>query len=206
MDDEKKAGLDLYQSSKHEISESRQNQYPSYEEREYGKDSRKVSALLYSYAQALESGGLGNMWSGRENKGYLCENSLRLITTRRVPEYVDKSIPGMSGTETGLTSLNWEWADNDLEALSKQERRQTVRKIKEYQDAGNRIDELDPMFLRMHMADDSDDGDGKDITLNKSKSSLPTIKPLTSDYPKEYKKKLVSDYSFNSVTCWYEGV
>jgi pentatricopeptide repeat protein len=172
------------------MSESNQNQYPSFEEREYGKDTRKVSALLYSYAQAIESGGLGNIWSGGENKGYLCENSLRLITKRRVPEYVDTSIPGMSGTETGLTSLNWEWADNDLDALSKQERRQTVRKIKEYKDAGNRIDELDPMFARMHMMNDDDESNDEAITQSRVQTTQTAIK--SSAATKDHKLKPVS--------------
>ena len=103
---------------------------------------------------------------------------------------MDTSIPGMSGTETGLTSLNWEWADNDLDALSKQERRQTVRKIKEYKDAGNRIDELDPMFARMHMMNDDDESNDEAITQSRVQTTQTAIK--SSAATKDHKLKPVS--------------
>jgi pentatricopeptide repeat protein len=140
-----------------ELTDTAMKEPCSFEEREYGRDTRVLSGLLYAYALAMDPGGLGNMWSGKENRGYLCANSLRLINKRRVPEYVDTSIPGMSGTETGLSSLNWEWADDHTDGrLSKKEERNLTRKIKEYDHAGNRIDELDPMFFRMHMNDDDE--------------------------------------------------
>ena len=77
----------------------------SFGEREYGKDTRVISALVHSCAQALNKNGLGTMWAGRENLGYLCENSLRLITTRWEPSYRDTSVPGVDSTKVGLGAL-----------------------------------------------------------------------------------------------------
>mmetsp|Transcript_33132 Transcript_33132/g.80065 ORF Transcript_33132/g.80065 Transcript_33132/m.80065 type:complete len:1146 (+) Transcript_33132:74-3511(+) len=74
-------------------------------EREYGKDTRAISALLHSCAKAMNSNGVGTIWAGSQNQGYLCENSLRLITTRWEPSYIDKSIPGENSTEIGLSQL-----------------------------------------------------------------------------------------------------
>ena len=74
-------------------------------EREYGKDTRIISALVRSCAQALNKNGIGTMWAGRENLGYLCENSLRLITTRWEPSYRDNSVPGVSSTKVGVGAL-----------------------------------------------------------------------------------------------------
>jgi pentatricopeptide repeat protein len=78
---------------------------PSFGEREYGKDTRTLSALLHASAQAMNRNGLGTMWAGRENQGYLCENSLRLITTRWEPSYKDTSVPGVSSTKVGIGLL-----------------------------------------------------------------------------------------------------
>ena len=77
----------------------------SFAEREYGRDSRPLSALLRSCAQAMSSNGIGTIWAGKQNKGYLCENSQRLITTRWEPRYTDTSVPGVSSTKLGITSL-----------------------------------------------------------------------------------------------------
>lgn len=77
----------------------------SFGEREYGKDTRVISAFVHSCAQALNKNGLGTMWAGRENLGYLCENSLRLITTRWEPSYRDTSVPGVNSTKVGIGAL-----------------------------------------------------------------------------------------------------
>ncbi|CAJ1918237.1 unnamed protein product [Cylindrotheca closterium] len=73
-------------------------------EREYGKDTRAISALLHSCAKAMNRNGVGTMWAGSQNQGYLCENSLRLITTRWEPSYTKKDI-GENSTEIGLSQL-----------------------------------------------------------------------------------------------------
>lgn len=77
----------------------------SFQEREYGKDTRSLSALLRACGQALHSNGIGTIWTGQENQGYLCENSLRLITTRWEPSYSKSSIPSEQSTKFGISSL-----------------------------------------------------------------------------------------------------
>lgn len=77
----------------------------SYGEREYGMDSRVLSALLRSCAQAMDSNGIGTIWAGTSNQGFLCENSQRLITTRWEPQIVDSRLPGESSTQVGIGAL-----------------------------------------------------------------------------------------------------
>ena len=77
----------------------------SYGEREYGTDTRTLSAILRACAQASDSKGVGKMWSGGENYGYLDLTSLRLIQQYRRPEFRNTDIPGMSRTEVGMGTL-----------------------------------------------------------------------------------------------------
>ena len=84
----------------------KKKQIVTFGEREYGKDTRVISALVHSCAQAVNKNGVGTMWAGRENLGYLCENSLRLITTRWEPSYRDTSVPGISSTKVGIGALH----------------------------------------------------------------------------------------------------
>lgn len=86
-------------------NESRRYAIKSFGEREYGKDTRTISALLRSCGQAMGPNGLGTMWAGRSNEGYLCENSLRLITTRWEPSYSKNSVPDELSTKMGIHSL-----------------------------------------------------------------------------------------------------
>jgi pentatricopeptide repeat protein len=76
-------------------------------EREYGTDTRVVSALMHASAQAMGDNGIGTIWAGRDNAGYLCENSLRLITTRWEPKYRKAGNPGVSSTKVGLGALKY---------------------------------------------------------------------------------------------------
>jgi len=48
------------------------------------------------------------LWGGTQNKGFLCDRTQAAIVTRQVPEYRDNSIPGMTGTDVALGSMEWE--------------------------------------------------------------------------------------------------
>lgn len=115
-------------------------------------DTRKLNALLCANANALEKRGLGDIWRGKENKGYLDESSLRYIKMRYTPQYVDKSIPGLTSIEAGLGGVQW-----DDQHLDKQGKKLRLRKfmgpIGDQED--NRIDELDPTLYRL-LVDDED--------------------------------------------------
>ena len=75
-------------------------------EREYGQnDTRTLSAILRACAQASDSNGVGRMWAGRENDGYLDADSLRLIQQYRQPQMRNTDIPGMSRLEVGMGAL-----------------------------------------------------------------------------------------------------
>lgn len=136
-------------------------------ERKWKKDTRILTALLQANANAITSKGLGSIWVGRENKGYLCENSLRMIQQRYIPQYVDKSIPGMDGTESGLSSMVWD--DEDVEKMGKRLRRKKFMGLLEDTE-DNRIDELDPMLYRLFVEDKDDLFDSDDDTENGNES------------------------------------
>ena len=92
--------------------------------REYGKDTRVVSALIRSAAQAMNKNGIGDMWQGKENLGFLCDNSLRLITTRWEPSYRDTNIPGVNSTKLGIGALR------RLDEKEKDEERKPGKRVK----------------------------------------------------------------------------
>lgn len=126
------------------------SQAKSFGEREYGRDSRVLSALLHACSTAADTQtNMGTMWQGRENKGYLCENSLRLIKARRVPQYTDQSIPGQGRTD------NLTWKGGDLEgqrsykAKDIPNRQRKFLGVHEDFDSEATLDELDEKFSRM---------------------------------------------------------
>lgn len=126
-----------------------QRRYPSYGEREYGKDTRVLSAILHACAQAVDMNGIGTIWQGRENKGYLCANSLRLIAAPKIPQYYDNSIPGQKITD------NLTWSGEHTEGY-----REGKRKSRKFEgvdvdeEAGSTLDELDEMFSGIYLDED----------------------------------------------------
>ena len=120
--------------------------YLSFGEREYGKDTRVLSAILHACAVAADKAGMGTIWQGRENKGFLCANSLRLIQAPWKPKYVDNSIPGQGRTDL----MTWEGEYNDLE-----ERRDRLKPPKfkgiEFTEGGDTLDELDETFQKIYL-------------------------------------------------------
>jgi Pentatricopeptide repeat domain len=82
-----------------DVSTHRKKYIPPFGEREYGKDNRVLSSILHACAQAVDPAGMGTIWQGRENNGYLCLNSLRLIAQPKLPEYSDNSLPGQTMTD-----------------------------------------------------------------------------------------------------------
>ena len=125
--------------------------------RRENQDTRKLSALLRANANAVENRGLGDMWAGFENKGFLCENSLNLIVARYQPKYTDKSIPGISGTEAGLSGMVWD-EDDDAHLMGKRLRRKKFMGVLESED-GNTVDDLDPDLYDLLVGDEENDED-----------------------------------------------
>ena len=137
--------VNLQEQSAHE------SQILSYNPKKKRRDSRKLNALMTANANAVEKRGLAKIWSGSENKGFLCESSLRMIQLRYVPKYVDKSIPGMSSTEAGLSGMVWD--DEDVETVGKQLRRKKFQGLIEDQ-VDNTIDDLDPELYNLFVEDE----------------------------------------------------
>ena len=123
---------------------------PTWQERVYGRDTRRLSALLHACSKAMAVNGLGNLWAGSTNLGYLDEWSLRAIETRPRPQYRDRSIPGMT-TVDHLPPEMWEKdADKGVQTMSKRLRREKYRGIEAKEDELMRtMDELDSDLYNM---------------------------------------------------------
>eukprot|EP00804_Cyclotella_cryptica_P015931 CCRYP_019198-RA/>CCRYP_019198-RA protein AED:0.01 eAED:0.01 QI:2298/1/1/1/1/1/3/363/685 len=94
----------------------------------------------------MEPQGLGSMWAGKFNRGYLCENSLRWIEAYDQPKMRNMAIPGITSVEAGLTAEGWEPEDFDED--SKQLRKKSKFRMQQIADdgEGNQRDDLDPFF------------------------------------------------------------
>lgn len=121
----------------------------SFGEREYGKDNRVLTAVLHACAQAVDKNGIGTMWQGRENKGYLCANSLRLIATPKVPVYYDNSIPGQKITD----NLTWSGEHTDGYREGKRKSRK-FEGVDVDDESGSTLDDLDEMFSSIYLDED----------------------------------------------------
>eukprot|EP00804_Cyclotella_cryptica_P013657 CCRYP_018788-RB/>CCRYP_018788-RB protein AED:0.42 eAED:0.42 QI:0/-1/0/1/-1/0/1/0/278 len=83
------------------VEEDLADKHKAYENREYGTDTRILTTLLLAHAKAMEPQGLGSMWAGKFNRGYLCENSLRWIEAYDQPKMRNMAIPGITSVEAG---------------------------------------------------------------------------------------------------------
>jgi pentatricopeptide repeat protein len=157
-------------------------------EREYGKDTRIISALLHASSNAMNKNGIGTIWAGRENLGYLCDNSLRLITQRWEPSYRDTSIPGTDSTQVGISALK-RLDDTERDADPKPGKRKKFRGLYIDDDEILTIDDIDndldhtsnESFAMDNMEDDDDDDDffetgSNDSEFHISHASVPTMK------------------------------
>ena len=129
------------------LRESQRNQsVKSYGEREYGKDTRTLSAILKACASASDTSMVGEVWSGRQNYGYLDLTSLRLIQERRKPLYRNTDIPGMTRTEAGMARLvSLEDMENPRKRNDPERRKQTRRNFPgmvTLDDVGTNLDDL----------------------------------------------------------------
>lgn len=115
----------------------------SFQEREYGgQDLRPLSAILRACAQACT--GVGTMWSGRENYGYLDLTSLRLIQEVRKPRYLNTDIPGMTRKEVGLLGMSSVEDMRDPRKRTDPDRKGPRRKYEGF------VTEDDPIFTGLH--------------------------------------------------------
>jgi len=131
------------------IEEEFMENHKAYEHREYGTDTRILTSLLLAHAKAMEPKGLGSIWAGSFNRGYLCENSLRWIEAYNIPQKANMAIPGVSSVDAGLTPEGWEAESfEDDDRNSKQLRKKHKFNIKKIMDDGygNRRDEMDSFF------------------------------------------------------------
>lgn len=126
------------------------DEHEAYELREYGTDTRILTTLLLAHSKAMEAKGLGSMWKGRYNRGYLCPNSLRYLEAYNHPQYENMAIPGLNPSEAGLSSEGWQPEDFDDGGgkNSKQLRKKHKFNMKQITDdmQGNRKDDQDSFF------------------------------------------------------------
>ena len=76
--------------------------------RKYGQDTRPLAALVIAHNKAMEGRGVGSMWAGGYNHGYLCTSSLRYMEAFKVPRKENMATSGMNSTEAGLFPEAWE--------------------------------------------------------------------------------------------------
>ncbi|KAL7550433.1 hypothetical protein ACHAWF_016005 [Thalassiosira exigua] len=122
--------------------------HAAYEDREYGTDTRIMSALLLAHSRAMEPKGIGNMWAGKINRGYLCHNSLRYIEAYNIPQMENVAIPGLDPVKAGLSPEGDEPEDFSDEKNNKRLRKQHKFNIKQIMGdgEGNRRDDMDSFF------------------------------------------------------------
>lgn len=118
--------------------------------------SRKYRTLLSAYAGSIKPKGIGDLWGGPKNKGFLCERTQRAIVTRQVPNYKDKSIPGMTGVEVAMGSMEW---DDEPDREGKQLRLKKFTGIRHSLQAGSNMDDIDPELAAMFEDDEDDTSD-----------------------------------------------
>ena len=139
-----------------------QQEEDSFQRREYGSDDGRIlSALMTACSQAMEYK-LGSIWQGRDNKGYLCHNSLRFIQQRPQPEYKDNSIPGVSDRQVGLGSMLWE--EDGVDKMSKRLRRKKFEGV-DIDGEGTDMDTLEEYFYDMYK-DDEEQKEDKDHAIH----------------------------------------
>lgn len=134
------------------VATHKKERRPSFGEREYGKDTRVLSALMTACSQAIDRS-LGTMWAGRDNKGYLCDNSLRRIKARPQPRYMDNSIPGVSNMDVALGAAKWD--EEQPKLMSKRQRRRTkFAGIELDESVGSNLDDIDEYFYQTFKDED----------------------------------------------------
>lgn len=137
-----------------EVDGRQRKRPPSFGLREYGKDSRPLSAILHACAAAVDKNGIGTMWQGRENGGYLHEDSLRLLTARRVPKYHDTSIPGMTAREVAMSAVEWDGEGKDGDFRGDKRKSRKFEGLDDDEDVGTNLDSIDEQFSRMYVDDE----------------------------------------------------
>ncbi|GKY93936.1 hypothetical protein MPSEU_000360500 [Mayamaea pseudoterrestris] len=140
----------LHSNNSSSLATYNQSKRLTHEEREYGKDSRVLSAILHACANAVDSNIIGTLWQGRENRGYLCEDSLRLLTAQKVPNYVDNSIPFQSTSD----DLTWEGEQDEDEYRGGKRSKRAFKGVEELE--GGSLDELDEEFAKIYLNDEGE--------------------------------------------------
>ena len=154
------------------------------EEREYGKDTRVLSAFMTACSQAIERN-LGSMWEGKQSRGYLCANTLRRIQERPQPRYLNNSIPGMNPAEINAGAMNWD--EDQGKVMSKRERRRMPN-------AGVTLDDSIPASL--------DDIDDYWYEAFKDQDPLEISRREVAEERREYREALIAA---GRLTAEFEG-
>lgn len=142
------------------IEEEFAEEHAAYEAREYGTDTRILSTLLLAHSKAMEARGLGSMWAGRYNRGYLCPNSVRYMEAYNLPQMENMAIPNLNSVEAGLSPEGWQAEDFDDPSgkTSKALRKKHKFRVQQIMGDGygNRKDDQDSFFDGFDPDDDQD--------------------------------------------------
>jgi hypothetical protein len=157
--------------------------------------ARKYRSLLSAYAGSMKPKGIGDLWGGQKNKGFLCERTQRAIVTRQVPKYVDKSIPGMTGMEVAMGSMEW---DDEPEREGKQLRLKKFTGLRQNMDVGSDLEDIDPELAAMYDDEDDTTRDEKKMVLGHSDESYGTGSDFD-NYEEKAEDDMESDYYMSNI-------
>lgn len=115
---------------------------------------RYLSALLHAYSSAIDQSGLGDLWCGDWNKGFLHEETLFRLKERQVPQYHDNKIPGVSGTDLGLSGMTYDVDGEEDEREKKAFKKKKFEGLKDVDGIGMTLDDLDEEEWEMFKSED----------------------------------------------------
>lgn len=115
---------------------------------------RYLSALLHAYSSAIDQSGLGDLWCGDWNKGFLDEETLFRLKERQVPKYHDNTIPGVSGTDIGLSGMTYDVDGEEDEREKKAFKKKKFEGLKDVDGIGMTLDDLDEEEWEMFKSED----------------------------------------------------
>jgi hypothetical protein len=131
----------------------------------------------------MDGNGIGTIWAGRQNQGYLCENSLRLITTRWEPSYTKSSVPSENSTKIGISALR-RYDEEETDEQRKKGARKKFRGLFLDDDGVETIDEYAEEFDGETIENESSQFSEEDFRTVSDSSFQPSMK-TTSEFAGE---------------------
>ena len=135
-------------------NDSTLNKHVSFNDETNKHDTRKLSALLSSFSAAMENNGLGDLWGGPSNQGFLNEATLFQMKQIKPPAYHDNSIPGLGGTDIGLSGLSFDAEASKSPVKGRKFKLKKFEGLKDVDGVGFTLDDIDEELYNMYKDED----------------------------------------------------